>query len=205
MNQLSENIINALHNCLPVNQETIALHAPCFWGKERDYVLDCLESGWVSSVGKYVDRFEDMLVDYTGAKKAVATVNGTAALHTCLKIIGVQPGDEVMVPALTFVATANAVSHCGAIPHFIDSEVRTLGLDPSKLGDYLAEHTEMRDGQCFNRQTGRPVRAVVVKCLAWAASVWSLVKIAPPPPVVIVLLPLKLKIDILPQLPVCRP
>src|SRR5690606_334220 len=122
---------------------------------------ECIDTGWVSSVGRYVDRFEEMLQDYTGIKRAVAVVNGTAALHICLLLADVQPGDEVLIPALTFVATGNAVHYCGAIPHFVDSEVNTLGLDPVKLESYLQEITEVRDQSCWNKMTGRRIKAVV--------------------------------------------
>lgn len=132
-----------------------------FGGHEWDYVKDCLDTRWVSSVGKYVDRFEEMLAEYTGVKYAVATVNGTAALHICLKLAGVEPEDEVIVPALTFVATANAIVYCGAIPHFVDSEESTLGMDPNKLANYLKEISDIRSEGTFNKQTGRPIKAVV--------------------------------------------
>ncbi len=106
-------------------------------------------------------RFEAQLAEYTGAKRAVAVVNGTAALHVCLLLVGVQPGDEVIVPALTFVATANAVTYCGAIPHFADSEFKTLGLDADKLDVYLKKIAEVRSDGCYNKQTGRRIKAVV--------------------------------------------
>lgn len=139
----------------------LTLHEPAFLGNEWVYVKECLDTGWVSSVGKFVDRFEQQLADYTGVKYAVAVVNGTAALHVCLKLVGVEQGDEVLVPTLTFVATANAVSYCGAIPHFIDSEEATMGLDPEKLGSYLKEISEIRKEGCFNKKTGRRIKAVV--------------------------------------------
>ena len=101
------------------------------------------------------------LASYTGAKYAVAVVNGTAALHVALRLAGVQPGDEVLIPALTFVATTNAVSYCGASPHFVDSEERTLGLDPRALREYLTSVAELRGGNCVNRETGQVMRAVV--------------------------------------------
>ncbi|HCS74424.1 MAG TPA: LegC family aminotransferase, partial [Clostridiales bacterium] len=104
---------------------------------------------------------EQMLCDYTGSPYAVAAVNGTAALHICLLLAGVKAGDEVLVPAATFIATANTVTYCNAIPHFVDVEERTLGLDPHKLNDYLKEISEFRRGICYNRLTGRPIRAVV--------------------------------------------
>ncbi|MDI6813073.1 MAG: LegC family aminotransferase [Desulfitobacteriaceae bacterium] len=139
----------------------IGLHEPVFAGSEWDYVKECLDTGWVSSVGKFVDRFEHMLEDYTGVKKAVAVVNGTAALHIALKLAGVERDDEVFVPDLTFVATANAVTYCGAIPHFVDSEAKTLGLAPWKLEAWLREIGEIRDGQTLNRLTGRRIKAVI--------------------------------------------
>jgi perosamine synthetase len=138
-----------------------ALHEPRFEGNELEYLKDCLDSSFVSSVGPYVDRLETDLATFTGAPFAVAVVNGTAALQVALSVAGVQPGDEVLVPAMSFVATANAVVHVGAIPHFVDCEERTLGLDPRALGDYLSATTESRQGHSVNRRTGRVIRAVV--------------------------------------------
>ena len=139
----------------------VALHEPSFNGNEWIYLKECLDSTFVSSVGKFVDRFESDLVAYTGARHAVAVVNGTAALHVALKLAGVCPGDEVLIPALTFVATANAVAYCNATPHFVDSAEDTLGLDPHALRAYLLKAAELRDGQCVNRLTGRVIRAIV--------------------------------------------
>lgn len=139
----------------------IALHEPRFAGREWDYVKDCLDSGWVSSVGAYVDRFEAGLAEACGVRHAVAVVNGTAALHLAMIVAGVTPGDEVLVPALTFVATANAVSHAGAVPHLVDSAEDTLGLCPVRLAAYLDAVAERRDGHCYNRGTGRRIAAVV--------------------------------------------
>jgi aminotransferase in exopolysaccharide biosynthesis len=139
----------------------VALHEPSFGGNEWLYLKECLDSTFVSSVGKFVDRFEADLAAYTGAKYAVAVVNGTAALHIALKLAGVQAGDEVLVPALTFIATPNAVTYCNATPHFVDSEISTLGVDAAKLRDYLKTHTEKRSGQCINLVTGNVIRAIV--------------------------------------------
>ena len=139
----------------------ISLHEPEFDGSEWQYVKECLDSGWVSSVGKYVDRFESDLAAFTGAAHAVAIVNGTAALHLCLKLTGVERNDEVLLPALTFIATANAVSYCDATPHFCDVDDLTLGLDAEKLKRHLQENAELRAGQCFNRNTGARIRAIV--------------------------------------------
>lgn len=154
-------VVDSIRNCLPPGRPRVGLHEPFFGSLERDYVNDCLDSTFVSSVGKYVDRFERLLADYTGVKYAVAVANGTAALHVSLLAAGVVRGDEVLIPALTFVATANAVSYLGAVPHFVDSEYQTLGMNPDKLADYLHDISEVRDGTCYNRQTGRPIRAVV--------------------------------------------
>lgn len=154
-------IIGALRGVLPPNRDFIALHEPCFYGNEWNYVKECLDSGWVSSAGNYVDRFEQLLADYTGIKHAVGVVNGTAALHIGLQLAGVTAGDEVLIPALTFVATANAVSYIGAIPHFADSAESTLGLDPGKLDSYLQEVTRVNLQGCFNQKSGRRIKAVV--------------------------------------------
>ena len=138
-----------------------SLHEPTFAGNEWNYLRECLESTYVSSVGKFVDQFEHDLARYTGAGYAVATVNGTAALHVALKLAGVVQNDEVLLPALTFVATANAVAYCNAFPHFVDSEESTLGIDVEKLRRYLLKHTRPVNGQCVNTLTGRIIRAVV--------------------------------------------
>lgn len=140
----------------------VSLHEPRFVGNEWNYVKECLDTGWVSSVGKFVDRFEADLAAYTGARHCVVTVNGTAALHLALLVAGVCPDDEVIVPTLSFIATSNAVSHCGAIPHYVDSAADTLGLDPEKLSDWLDLVAERRaGGDVVNRRTGRRIAAVV--------------------------------------------
>lgn len=156
---LAEQVVTAIRAV--VGPGPAMLHEPSFRGKEWLYLKECLDSTFVSSVGKFVDRFEIDLAHFTGAKHAVAVVNGTAALHIALKLAGVQAGDEVLIPALTFVATANAVTYCNATPHFVDSETCTLGVDAGKLRDYLIRHTEQRAGQCVNRASGRVIRALV--------------------------------------------
>ena len=156
---ITEQIVAAIRTVVGVGPA--ALHEPSFNGNEWLYLKECLDSTFVSSVGKFVDRFEVELAAFTGAKHVVAVVNGTAALHIALKLAGVKADDEVLIPALTFVATANAVTYCGATPHFVDGEARTLGVDAAKLRDYLASHTEQRSGQCVNRATGRVIRALV--------------------------------------------
>lgn len=139
----------------------IPLHAPEFSGREWELVKDCLDTGWVSSVGAYVDRFERELASLCGVGHAVAVVNGTAALHVALLVAGVKPGDEVIMPSLTFVATANAVSHAGAVPHFVDSSEETLGLDPAALLGHLERIAVHGEAGAINRQTGRRIAAIV--------------------------------------------
>lgn len=142
-------------------KDFVPLHEPTFNEKEIEYVTDCIKTGWVSSVGSYVTRFEEELAKFVGVKRAVAVVNGTAALHVALKIVNVQENDEVLIPSLTFVATANAVSYCGAIPHFVDVHEETLGIDPFKLENYLNEIAELRNGELFNKLTNRRIKAIV--------------------------------------------
>jgi perosamine synthetase len=177
----------AVRSVLGEASRTIALHEPEFSGREWDYVKECIDTGWVSSVGAFVDRFENDLRACTGAGHAVATSNGTAALHVCLLLAGVQPADEVLMPALTFIATANAVSYAGAVPHFVDSETRSLGIDAQALNTYLGDIVERREGASFNRRTGARLRALVVMhvfghpcdldALADVAARWNLVLI----------------------------
>jgi perosamine synthetase len=158
---LAATVVDILRETLPHKDGMIPLHEPVFAGNEWEYVKECLDTGWVSSVGKYVDEFERKLAAFTGVKRAVAVVNGTAALHVCLLLADVQPGDEVLMPALTFIATANAIAYCHAVPHFVDSEEISLGVDAHKLDEYLARITEQRNGETFNRHTGRRIRALV--------------------------------------------
>lgn len=146
----------------PAGGQVRPLHEPEFAGNEKAYVDDCIDSGWVSSVGSYVDRFEQDLARYTGAKHAVAVVNGTAALHVSLLLAAVRPGDEVLLPTLTFIATANATMYAGATPHFVDSEETTLAIDPDRLEAHLRSCAVLRDGACYNRQTGARIAALVV-------------------------------------------
>jgi aminotransferase in exopolysaccharide biosynthesis len=153
-------IVEAIQSVTGV--KSVPLHEPHFSGNEWSYLKECLDSTFVSSVGKYVDKFERDLEKFLNVKRAVAVVNGTSALHIALKLAGVAEGEEVLIPTLTFVATANAVSYCNAIPHFVDSETSTLGIDAEKLRRYLTDVSDLTSGACVNRKTGRTIRAIVV-------------------------------------------
>jgi len=143
-------------------EEFIPLHEPRFWGNEKKYVADCIDSTFVSSVGKYVDKIEQMVAEYTGAKYAVATVNGSAALHIALLLAGVEYDDEVITQPLTFIATANAINYCNAKPVFVDVDIDTMGLSPTKLKDFLEEFVEIKDyGFSYNKKTGKRLKACV--------------------------------------------
>lgn len=144
-----------------VGSKSVPLHEPHFGGNEWIYLKECLDSTFVSSVGKFVDRFEADLAAFTGAKYAVAVVNGTAALHMALLLAGVKSENEVLMPTLTFVATANAVRYCGATPHFVDSDRDHFGIDAPKLREYLTMHTEQRSGLCINKSTNQVIKAMV--------------------------------------------
>jgi aminotransferase in exopolysaccharide biosynthesis len=140
----------------------IPLHEPRFWGNEKKYLNDCIDSTFVSSVGKYVDRFEEMSAEFTGSKYAVAAVNGTAALHISLLLSGVGKDDEVLTQPLTFIATANSIAYCGASPVFIDVDKETMGMSPSKLEEFLFKFSEIRqDGFCYNKASGKKIKACV--------------------------------------------
>lgn len=156
---VTEQVVAAIRTV--AGNQPVALHEPSFVGNEWRYLKDCLDSTFVSSVGQYVDRFESDLAAFTGAKHAIAVVNGTAALHIALKLAGVQANEEVLVPAITFVATANAVAYCGAIPHFVDSDSVSIGMDAEKLRAYLKRTTDNRTGRCINVSSGRVIRAMV--------------------------------------------
>lgn len=142
------------------NQDFIPLHAPVFKGNEKKYVLDTIESTFVSSVGAYVNKFEEMMRDYTGAKHAVAVVNGTSALHMSLKLVGVSSGDLVITQALSFVATCNAISYLGAEPAFVDVDKDTMGMSPSSLQDFLKD-VEIQHGSPIHLPTGKKITACV--------------------------------------------
>ena len=141
------------------NNGTIPLHEPHFSGREKEYVLDTISSTFVSSVGAYVDRFEEMMQEQTQTNKAIAVVNGTAALQVALQLSGVNRGDEVLSQALTFVATANAIAYNGGHPVFLDVDRDTMGLSPKAVGAFLEEYGEIRGEYCYNKSTGNKIAA----------------------------------------------
>jgi aminotransferase in exopolysaccharide biosynthesis len=143
------------------DKNPVPLHAPCFIGNEKSYLCDCIDNTYVSSVGEFVDRFEKMAEEYTGAKKAVVCVNGTNALHLALMLVGVERDDEVITQPLTFIATVNAISYCEAHPVFIDVDKDTMGLSPIKMSEWLKDNTEIRDGACYNKSSQRRIKACV--------------------------------------------
>lgn len=142
-------------------RELIPLSIPNISGNEWKYVKECLDTGWVSSVGSYVDQFEQRVSEYVGTEFGVATVNGTAALHLSLLACGVRPNDEVIAPSFTFIAPVNAIKYCGAFPVFIGSDPATLGLDVNKVNDFLSQECALRNGELYNRQSGRKVSAIL--------------------------------------------
>ena len=139
----------------------IPLHEPKFLGNEKKYLNECIDSTFVSSVGKFVDEFEEKIANYTGAKYAIATSNGTSALHISLLLANVEQSDEVITQPLTFVATCNAISYCGANPVFVDVDKETMGLSPSALKTFLKNNTSIIGQQCINNSTGKVIKACV--------------------------------------------
>ena len=139
----------------------VPLSVPQFIGNEKKYLEECIDTTFVSSVGKFVDRFEEMVAEYTGAKKAVVCVSGTNALHMAMMLVGVERDDEVLTQALTFIATCNAISYIGAHPVFIDVDKDTMGLSPNAVKAWLEENAEIKEGICYNKTTGRRIKACV--------------------------------------------
>lgn len=171
-------LIELIRQHYGVSEGLVPLHAPCFDEAEKRLVVDCVDSTFVSSVGQYVTEFEQQMANYTGAKHAVAVVNGTMGLYLALKVIGLQPNELVLTQSLTFVATPNAIKMHQADPVFIDVERETLGLCPESLKQFLTEQTQQQNGQCIHRQTGRVVRACVpMHTLGFPAQIEQIVEI----------------------------
>ncbi|GHV86372.1 aminotransferase DegT [Spirochaetia bacterium] len=143
------------------NKNPVQLHEPVFLGNEKKYVNDCIDTTFVSSVGKYVDRFEEMIANYTGSARAVACVNGTNALYLALKLTGVEQSDEVITQSLTFIATVNAIVHCNAKPVFVDVDRDTMGLSPKKMNEWLENNAKLENNQCVDCNTGNRIKACV--------------------------------------------
>ena len=152
-----EDVIDFIQNLYPENK-SIPLHEPRFSGNEKKYLVECIDSTFVSSVGKFVDEFEDKIANYTDAKYAIATSNGTSALHISLLLANVEQDDEIITQPLTFVAICNAISYCGAKPIFIDVDKDTMGLSPSSLKEFLKNNTKVKNNQCINKKTGKVIR-----------------------------------------------
>jgi len=156
-----EGIVEFIRNYYHQPQGFIGLHEPRFVGNERKYVLEAIDSTFVSSVGPFVDRFESMMREYTGSSYAIATVNGTAALHMSLLLAGVERNDLVITQALTFIATCNAISYIGAEPLLIDIDKKTLGLSAEKLKVFLKKNARIKNNECFHHPSGRRIAACV--------------------------------------------
>jgi perosamine synthetase len=155
-----ENVINFIQKTYQT-KSFIPLHEPKFAGNEKKYLNECIDSTFVSSVGKFVDEFEQKIANYTGAKYAIATSNGTSALHISLLLANVHRNNEVITQPLTFVATCNTISYCGAQPIFIDVDKDTMGLSPSALKYFLENNTTVKNQQCINNKTGKVIKACV--------------------------------------------
>lgn len=175
--QIADSVIEVLKEVLGP-QQGLTLHEPEFAGNEWDYVKECLDTGWVSSVGKFVDLFEERLAGACGTSRAVVVANGTAALQVSLLLAGIRAGDEVIVPALSFVATANAVVHAGGVPHFVDSREDNLGMDPAALDAHLKEVVRSGADGAVNRLTGRRIAAIVpMHAFGFPASIEELIAV----------------------------
>lgn len=154
-------VINKIRAIFNEHEKPIPLHAPVFIGNEKKYLEECIDSTFVSSVGKFVDLFELKIEEYTRCKRAVGCVNGTNAIHLALKLVGVEQYDEVITQPLTFIATANAISYCGAKPLFIDVDRATMGLSPEALESFLSVETVMKADGCYNKSSGNRIKACI--------------------------------------------
>lgn len=153
-------VIKYIHELYGTN-DFVPLSVPVFIGNEKKYLEECIDTTYVSSVGKFVDRFEEMVAEYTGAKKAVVCVSGTNALHMAMMLVGVKRDDEVITQALTFIATCNAISYIGAHPVFIDVDKETMGLSPKAVKAWLETNAEIKGNSCYNKNTGRRIKCCV--------------------------------------------
>lgn len=163
MNEKFQSIVSFIKDLYCCPTEKIPLHAPVFNGREREYILDCIDSTFVSSVGKYVNELEEKIAKYVGSKHAIAIVNGTSALQLALQLVGVEQGSEVITQAFSFVATSNAIKYCGAEPVFCDIDNETLSLSPDKVANFFEKNTKYDPSQkaFINKSTLRPIKAIV--------------------------------------------
>ena len=159
IDQISEDVVTFAR--IIFGEDFVPLHRPVFEGNERQYLIECIDSNFVSSVGAKVSEFEQLVAEFTGSKYAIATVNCTAALHIAIELAGVKPGDEVISQALTFIATCNAITYAGAKPVFVDVDADTMGLSPAALRRFLEEHAEKRTSGTFNKTSGKRISACV--------------------------------------------
>ncbi len=156
-----QEILSFIRKLYGESENLIPLHVPVFNGNEKQYLNECIDSTFVSSVGKFVDAFEQKVAEYTNSKHAIVCVNGTNALHLSLLLVGVEQNDEVLTQPLTFIATANAISYANAIPVFVDVDKDTMGLSPNALEQFLQDNAEIKNGECFNKSTGRRIKACI--------------------------------------------
>lgn len=156
-----QDIIDKIRDLYGEPDKYIPLHTPLFIGNEKKYLEECIDSTYVSSVGRFVDLFENKISEFTGSKRAVVCVNGTNALHLALKLADVEQNDEVITQPLTFIATGNAISYCGAKPIFIDVDKSTMGLSPNALDEFLSNETVLKPDGCYNKISGRRIKACV--------------------------------------------
>jgi aminotransferase in exopolysaccharide biosynthesis len=157
----NKNILDFIRQTFNTPNGTIPLHAPKFIGNEKKYLEECINTTMVSSVGKFVNLFEERVAEYTGARRAVVCDNGTNALYLSLVLAGLSPNDEALTQPLTFIATANAIAYCGASPVFLDVDRDTMGMSPQALGKFLSDETKIVNGECYNRNTGKRIKVCV--------------------------------------------
>ena len=176
-NKKNTNTIKFIRDTFSSKDKFIPLHEPRFVGNEKKYLLDTIDTTFVSSVGAYVDKFESMMQDITQTQKAIAVVNGTSGIQVALRLVGVKAGDEVLTQALTFVATANAIAYNGAKPVFVDVDLDTMGLSPVSIQNFLEEYGEIREEGCYNKKTGNKIAACLpMHTFGFAVKIDELIK-----------------------------
>lgn len=157
-----DKVIHILLKALNYPKKFIPLHEPTFSKYEKIFINKCLKEGYVSTVGRFVNEFENKIKNFTGSKYSIAVVNGTSAIQIALKLSGVKINDEVLVPSITFIGTVNSIIYNDAVPHFVDSELNSFGVDPIKLKDYLKSNCVIKNNLCYNKKTKRYIKAIIV-------------------------------------------